>query len=122
MHYKAPDNSLHFLDDDSFVHLLPAGSVPITDEEAEAIRVANTPVITPTPLEQIRALEQQYSDTQAKVTRQALLVLALDKAMTYPEAAGMTREEVHAFLMTQDNGYRALFNLEQEVGKLRSKM
>lgn len=36
--YKAPDNSLHFLDDDSFAHLLPAGSVPITDEEAEALR------------------------------------------------------------------------------------
>jgi hypothetical protein len=42
-HYKAPDNSLHFLDDDSFVHLLPAGSVQITDEEAEALRPAHTP-------------------------------------------------------------------------------
>jgi len=38
MHYKAPDNSVHFLDDDSFAHLLPAGSVQITDEEAEALR------------------------------------------------------------------------------------
>ena len=38
MHYKAPDNSVHFLDDDAFAHLLPAGSVPITDEEAEALR------------------------------------------------------------------------------------
>jgi hypothetical protein len=37
-HYKAPDNSVHFLDDGSFVHLLPEGSVPITDEEAEALR------------------------------------------------------------------------------------
>jgi hypothetical protein len=38
MHYKAPDNSLHFLDDDSFVHLLPVGSMPISDTEAEALR------------------------------------------------------------------------------------
>jgi len=38
MHYKAPDNSVHFLDDASFAHLLPAGSVQITDEEAEALR------------------------------------------------------------------------------------
>jgi len=38
MHYKAPDNSIHFLDDASFAHLLPAGSVQITDEEAEALR------------------------------------------------------------------------------------
>ncbi len=37
-HYKAPDNSLHFLDDDAFVHLLPEGSIAITDEEAEALR------------------------------------------------------------------------------------
>lgn len=38
MHYKAPDNSLHFLDDASFTHLLPAGSVSISDAEAEALR------------------------------------------------------------------------------------
>jgi len=38
MHYKSPDNSIHFLDDDSFAHLLPAGSIAITVEEAEALR------------------------------------------------------------------------------------
>lgn len=38
MHYKAPNNSLYFLDDDSFAHLLPEGAVAITDEEAEALR------------------------------------------------------------------------------------
>jgi len=46
MIYKAPDNSLHFLDDNAFAHLLPAGSVQITDEEAAAIRAANAPVLT----------------------------------------------------------------------------
>jgi hypothetical protein len=40
MHYKSPNNSVHFLDDDSFTHLLPAGSVQITDEEAATIRAA----------------------------------------------------------------------------------
>jgi len=44
MHYKALDNSLHFLDDDAYAHLLPEGSVQITDEEAEALR----PVYIPT--------------------------------------------------------------------------
>ena len=38
MHYKAPDNSLHFLDSSDYEYLLPAGSVQITDEEAEALR------------------------------------------------------------------------------------
>jgi hypothetical protein len=40
MRYKAPDNSLHYLDAAGFEHLLPPGSVPITDEEAEALRPA----------------------------------------------------------------------------------
>jgi hypothetical protein len=38
MHYKAPDNSLHFLNSSDHEYLLPAGSVQITDEEAEALR------------------------------------------------------------------------------------
>ena len=46
MIYKAPDNSLHSLDDNAFAHLLPAGSVQITDEEAATIRAANAPVLT----------------------------------------------------------------------------
>jgi hypothetical protein len=38
MYYKAPNNSLHFLNSTDYEYLLPAGSVPITDEEAEALR------------------------------------------------------------------------------------
>jgi hypothetical protein len=38
MNYKAPDNSVHFLDSADYEYLLPAGSVQITDEEAEALR------------------------------------------------------------------------------------
>ena len=37
-HYKDQNNGLHFLDDASFAHYLPAGCVEITDEEAEALR------------------------------------------------------------------------------------
>ena len=116
MFYKAADNSVHFLDDDSFAHLLPAGSVQITAEEAEALRPVPPP---PSALEQIRALEQQYADAQAKMTRQALLAIALDKACADPLAVGLTREEVHALLMSGDNGYKALYLLEQQVEALR---
>jgi hypothetical protein len=52
MHYKAPDNSVHFLDLVDHEYLLPAGSVQITDEEAEALR----PVYTSTYAEK-RAAE-----------------------------------------------------------------
>lgn len=37
MHYKASDNSLHFIEPE-FAHLLPIGSVQITDTEAEVLR------------------------------------------------------------------------------------
>ena len=40
MHYKAPDNSLHVIDSVEHEHLLPAGSVQITNEEAATIRAA----------------------------------------------------------------------------------
>jgi hypothetical protein len=40
MHYKAPDNSLHAIDSVEHEHLLPAGSVQITNEEAATIRAA----------------------------------------------------------------------------------
>jgi hypothetical protein len=46
MHYKAPDNSVHFLDSVNYEHLLPNGSVQITDQEAATIRAASAPVLT----------------------------------------------------------------------------
>jgi len=37
MNYKAPNNSLHFIEPE-YAHLLPQGSVQITDAEAEVLR------------------------------------------------------------------------------------
>lgn len=48
-HYKDTANQLHFLDDAAFEYMLPEGCVQITDEEAEAIRVANIPAPEPQP-------------------------------------------------------------------------
>jgi len=42
MYYKAPDNSLHVIEP-QFAYMLPAGSVQITDAEANALRIANLP-------------------------------------------------------------------------------
>lgn len=83
---------------------------------------AEAPPIAPSPLEQIRALEQQHADAQAKLTRQSLLTLALDKAMTDPLAGGMTREQVHTTLLASSNGYAALWALEQQVEALRAQL
>jgi hypothetical protein len=51
-HYKDLNNGLHFLEDASFAHYLPAGCVKITDAEANALR----PVHVPTYAEK-RAME-----------------------------------------------------------------
>jgi hypothetical protein len=53
MYYKAPDNSLHFLDSADHKHLLPIGSVEITDAEAEALR----PVAPAPTYSELRAAE-----------------------------------------------------------------
>ena len=45
--FKDTNNNLHFLDDASFTNLLPSDCVEITDEEAEAIRVSQLPIIDP---------------------------------------------------------------------------
>lgn len=37
-YYKAPDNSVHFLDSSEHAYMLPAGSVQITDAQVEALR------------------------------------------------------------------------------------
>lgn len=37
-YYKDTENKLHWLDDAGYEYLLPAGSVQITDEEAESLR------------------------------------------------------------------------------------
>lgn len=46
MHYKSLDNQLHFIDSADHAHLLPSGSVQITDAEAATLRAANAPVLT----------------------------------------------------------------------------
>lgn len=46
MYYKAPDNSVHSLDSADYEHLLPSGSVQITDAEAATLHAANAPVLT----------------------------------------------------------------------------
>lgn len=80
------------------------------------------PIPAATALEQIRALEAQHADAQARMTRQSLLAIALDKACAEPAANGLTRDQVHALLMNGDNGYAALWSLEQQVNALRGQL
>lgn len=49
-YYKDITGYLHYLDDASFAHLLPAGCVEISDAEAEEIRAASAPPLESLPL------------------------------------------------------------------------
>lgn len=44
-HFKDLENNVHFLDSIDFIHLLPKGSVEITDEEADELTAPPAPSI-----------------------------------------------------------------------------
>jgi hypothetical protein len=64
MNYKAPDNSLHFIEAE-FAHLLPAGCVPITQEEADVLR-APPPK---TQAEQFKDIERAFEQHMDEVAQ-----------------------------------------------------
>jgi len=45
-YYKDSNNQVHWLDSNAYQHMLPLGSVQITEAEAATIRDANAPVLT----------------------------------------------------------------------------
>jgi hypothetical protein len=69
--YKDPKNKLHWLDDEAHEYLLPAGSVKITDAEAEEIRASEVvPVVEApqaTPVDKLKAFLQANPDVEALI-------------------------------------------------------
>lgn len=63
-YFKDKAGGLHFLGDAAFAHLLPSGSVEITDEEADAI--ANPPPTLEQIIAKYTAGVQQHLDTFAQ--------------------------------------------------------
>ena len=70
MHYKAPDNSLHFIEPE-FAHLLPAGCVQITAEEAEALRPVPP---APTAQDMLNKLDADNTLTQRNLRETIMLM------------------------------------------------
>lgn len=64
-YFKDKTNALHFLDDAAFAHLLPAGSVELTDKEAAALQA--TPFTTVAEIiAQYTMAVQKHLDTFAQ--------------------------------------------------------
>ena len=76
-------------------------------------------VAPPTPMQQIRALEQAHDDDQRKLNRQAAIDTALTIAARNPAAAGMTRDQVHAAYYAANRGYKSMVDLETACAALR---
>jgi hypothetical protein len=64
MYYKAPDNSLHFLESSKFEYLLPSGSISISDTEANTLITASHAVLIEASLkvENYKALIRRQAD------------------------------------------------------------
>jgi hypothetical protein len=86
------------------------------------------PPTTPSPLEQIRALEAAKADATTKIIRQGLLLQTINLALARPDAAaliaGKTPEEaraaVIAVLCATDQGFKTMYELEQAIEPLRA--
>ena len=108
MNYKSPDNSVHFLDDDSFAHMLPAGSVPITDEEAEALKPVPPP---PTVAEQLATLDADNALTQRNLRETVMLMAEAFKQITNGQVD-----------LSAIPGVAKVYSVEQQAAELRAQL
>lgn len=116
-HYKSPDNKVHFLDDAAHAYLLPAGSVEISNEEAEALRPVPVPTV-PQFVSRFQAraalhLAGLLDDVEALMTAPdtpALAKLAWTDAQEFERqsptiaalagAVGLTEQDIDALFIT----------------------
>lgn len=124
-HFLAPDNTLHFLEDDAFVNLLPPGSVKITDEEAQSRTAALNPLTADVLMGALAAQYEtrmqviasgyppsereswpvQVSEARALLADAAAETPWIDAAAS---ARGLTRVELATRIVNKDNAYRVV--------------
>jgi hypothetical protein len=107
MNYKAPDNSLHFIEPE-FAHLLPEGCVPITDEEAEALRPKPP---EPTAKDLLDKLDAENALTQRNLRETVMLMAEAFKSVTNGQVD-----------LTTIPGVAKVYEVEAQAAALREQL
>lgn len=105
-HYKAPDNSLHAIEPE-FAHLLPAGSVPITDAEAEALRSKQETTV----YDKLAQLDVENALTQRNLRETIMLMAEAFKTVTGGQMD-----------LSQIPGVAKVYQVEAEAATLRAQL
>lgn len=129
-YFKDKSNKVHFLDDDSFLHLLPIECVKISDEEANQL---NNPKLT---IEQIAAkfeLDiQSYLDDEAQLRGYDNITTACSYAaapnpfqaesISFVKWRGNVWAYCYGELAKVQNGSRAMPTIEQIISELPARV
>lgn len=107
MNYKAPDNSLHFIEPE-FAHMLPAGCVPITPEEAQALRPVPPP---PTTQDLLNKLDADNTLTQRNLRETVMLMAEAFKLISN-----------NAVDLSTIPGVAKVYEVEAEAAALRAQL
>lgn len=108
MNYKAPDNSLHFIAPE-FAHLLPTGSVQITEEEAEELRI--TAISLPTTIDLLKKLDSENALTQRNLRETIMLM-----SEAFKQISGGTMD------LSSIPGVAKVYEVEAEAETLRAQL
>lgn len=109
-HYKDPQNNVHHIDSEEFAHILPFGSVPISDEEALAL--------IPVEPEKDKAKRQI-----AEIERDTLMNRAVREFMILSaEAQAAAQGVTPAQLYTVNPAYKSVKDVDTQVTALRGKL
>lgn len=108
---------------DSYDGSIYEGDLRIGDREATLVEIESDRIARlPTPLQKIRAAEAAADDRLKRAARLTALEFQFNKVKALPQAAGKTKEEIHAWCYAADADYRELYDLEQFCAAERKKM
>lgn len=111
-HYKDIANNLHFLDDQTFAYLLPAGCVQISEEEAT---VLTTPPTEPEKTKAKRQIAEIERDTLMNRAVREFMILS---AEAQAAAQGVTPDQLYA----ANPAYKSVKDVDTQVTALRGKL